>query len=67
MITAAAWTVGVICFLFVAYRVFESIERARGIREAKRRRQSGERSICKWGFDSNGNLMHVRVRVPPKG
>lgn len=56
--------VSAITGLYALWKLAEAIHYRKLRREAKKREQAGRRSLCLWGFDSEGREMRVRVRVP---
>lgn len=59
-------TLGAALVLYLLWKLAENIHYARLRREAARREQAGNRSVCRWGIDSEGNITRVRVRFEPK-
>lgn len=59
-------TLGAGLLLYLLWKLAERIHYARLRREAARRAQAGNRSVCRWGIDSEGNITRVHVRLESK-
>lgn len=67
MKTFVVATLSIIAGLYLLYRILDALDRRASRRRAKERRDAGEESICRWGFNAAGELIHIRCkRMPPE-
>ena len=57
------WGLGICVGLYLLWQFMERFDHYMiRRRRAKIDKEAGGQSICKWGFDSNGELFHVRCK-----
>lgn len=65
--SVGCFMVGALCvceLLYLLWKLAVDYDRMIRRREAKRREDAEGISICRWGFDANGEMYRVRVRLP---
>lgn len=61
------WVVGIVFGVVLIFKVWDELDHWAIRRRARQPRDSAVRSICRWGFNDEGELVHVRVaRIAPE-
>jgi hypothetical protein len=61
-ISVALWAVCVCAGLYLLWEIKEGVGCLMTRRRAKRMYKARSDSICKWGFNSEGELVHIRCK-----
>lgn len=56
------WGIGLCAGLYVLWKVIHALDHRAIRRRAEARRLAGAESICKWGFNAEGELVHIRCK-----
>lgn len=60
-----SWSIGLCAGLYVLWKAIDVLDHRAIRRRAEARRLAGQESICKWGFNAEGELIHVRCKRTP--